>query len=115
GVSPDRSQSRRAWAGSRRTDAIVGKYARRTAELSANFRVAVDSCARAVSFSGGGKSAFRGVREQYMGIGLRAGVLALAAVAGVSAQSGGELRFCLRADPKTFDPLLAEEEPSDVG
>jgi peptide/nickel transport system substrate-binding protein len=31
-----------------------------------------------------------------------------------SAQSGSELRFCLRADPKTFDPLLAEEEPSDA-
>ncbi len=49
-----------------------------------------------------------------MGIGLRSGVLALAAVTCVSAQSGGELRFCLRADPKTFDPLLAEEEPSDT-
>ena len=49
-----------------------------------------------------------------MGIGLRTGVLALAAVACVLAQSGGELRFCLRADPKTFDPLLAEEEPSDA-
>jgi peptide/nickel transport system substrate-binding protein len=49
-----------------------------------------------------------------MGIGLPTCVLALAAVAGVSAQSGGELRFCLRADPKTFDPLLAEEEPSDT-
>ena len=49
-----------------------------------------------------------------MGIGLQTGVLALASVACVSAQSGGELRFCLGADPKTFDPLLAEEEPSDV-
>ena len=49
-----------------------------------------------------------------MGIGLRTSVLALAAVACVSAQSGGELRFCLGADPKTFDPLLAEEEPSDA-
>jgi len=25
---------------------------------------------------------------------------------------GNELRFCLRADPKTFNPLLAEDEPS---
>jgi len=48
-----------------------------------------------------------------MGIGLRMGLMAMAAVACVAAQSGGELRFCLRADPKTFDPLLAEEEPSD--
>jgi peptide/nickel transport system substrate-binding protein len=49
-----------------------------------------------------------------MGIGLPTWVLALVAVACASAQSGGELRFCLRADPKTFDPLLAEEEPSDT-
>lgn len=52
--------------------------------------------------------------KQILAIGLRTGFLALAAVACISAQSGGELRFCLGADPKTFDPLLAEEEPSDV-
>jgi peptide/nickel transport system substrate-binding protein len=28
------------------------------------------------------------------------------------AQFGGELRFCLRADPKTFDPLLVEDDNS---
>jgi peptide/nickel transport system substrate-binding protein len=28
------------------------------------------------------------------------------------AQSGGQLRFCLRAEPKTFDPLKVEDEPS---
>jgi peptide/nickel transport system substrate-binding protein len=31
-----------------------------------------------------------------------------------SAQFGGELRFCIRADPKTFNPLLVDEEPSDT-
>jgi len=40
--------------------------------------------------------------------------MALAAVACVSGQSGGELRFCLGADPKTFDPLLAEEAASEA-
>src|SRR5271165_79292 len=30
------------------------------------------------------------------------------------AADGGTLRFCLRADPKTFDPLLVEDEPSGV-
>jgi peptide/nickel transport system substrate-binding protein len=30
------------------------------------------------------------------------------------AQGGGELRFCLRADPKTFDPFLVEDEPSEA-
>jgi peptide/nickel transport system substrate-binding protein len=40
--------------------------------------------------------------------------MALGTAAFLSAQSGGELRFCLRADPKTFDPLLAAEEPSET-
>jgi peptide/nickel transport system substrate-binding protein len=30
----------------------------------------------------------------------------------VSAQSGGELRFCLRSEPKTFDPLKVEDDAS---
>ena len=32
----------------------------------------------------------------------------------LAAQSAGELRFCLRADPKTFNPLLVEDEPSET-
>src|SRR5262249_19536853 len=28
------------------------------------------------------------------------------------AQAGGELRFALQADPKSFNPLLVEDEPS---
>jgi peptide/nickel transport system substrate-binding protein len=28
------------------------------------------------------------------------------------AQSGGELHFCIRAEPKTFDPLLVDDDPS---
>jgi peptide/nickel transport system substrate-binding protein len=28
------------------------------------------------------------------------------------AQSGGELRFCLRSEPKTFDPLLVDDDAS---
>ena len=31
----------------------------------------------------------------------------------LSAQAGGELRFTLRADPKTFNPLLVSDEPSE--
>ena len=30
----------------------------------------------------------------------------------VSAMAQGELRFCLRAEPKTFDPLKVEDDPS---
>lgn len=29
-------------------------------------------------------------------------------------RSGGELRFCLRADPKTFNPILVDEEPGEA-
>ncbi|MFY9904917.1 MAG: hypothetical protein WAK62_07205, partial [Terriglobales bacterium] len=36
--------------------------------------------------------------------------LALSCVA--FAQSGGELRFCLRSEPKTFDPLLVDDDSS---
>jgi len=31
---------------------------------------------------------------------------------GCFAQSGGELRFCLRSEPKTFDPLLVDDDAS---
>jgi peptide/nickel transport system substrate-binding protein len=41
-------------------------------------------------------------------------LLVLAAVACASPPPATELRFCLHADPKTFDPLLAREEPSEV-
>jgi peptide/nickel transport system substrate-binding protein len=30
------------------------------------------------------------------------------------AQAGGELRFCLRSEPKTFNPLLVEDEASET-
>ncbi len=29
-------------------------------------------------------------------------------------QYGGELRFCLQGEPKTFNPLLVEDDPSEV-
>jgi peptide/nickel transport system substrate-binding protein len=41
--------------------------------------------------------------------------LALAiALAPAYAQYGGELRFCLQGEPKTFNPLLVEDDPSEV-
>ena len=30
-----------------------------------------------------------------------------------SAQGGGQLHFCLRSDPKTFDPVLVDDDPSE--
>ncbi len=44
---------------------------------------------------------------------MKLSTLCLALLAGIAAaQSGGQLRFCLRAEPKTFDPLKVEDEPS---
>jgi peptide/nickel transport system substrate-binding protein len=36
----------------------------------------------------------------------------LALTVSAAAQGGGELRFCLRGEPKTFDPLKVDDEPS---
>jgi peptide/nickel transport system substrate-binding protein len=30
------------------------------------------------------------------------------------AQTGGELRFCLHSEPKTFNPILVDDDPSDT-
>ncbi len=43
------------------------------------------------------------------------GVLAVLLIASCAvAQGGGELRFCLRAEPKTLDPLLVADESSET-
>src|SRR5207245_5930518 len=40
-------------------------------------------------------------------------LVCLAVVSGAAwAQGGGELRFCLHAEPKTFDPLKVEDDAS---
>ncbi len=40
-------------------------------------------------------------------------VLCLGSLLGhAMAQGGGELRFCLRTEPKTFDPLKVEDDAS---
>ncbi|HVN07069.1 MAG TPA: ABC transporter substrate-binding protein [Bryobacteraceae bacterium] len=46
---------------------------------------------------------------------LRSTLLALfVTVLPALAQYGGELRFCLNGEPKTFNPLLVEDDPSEV-
>ncbi len=46
---------------------------------------------------------------------LRSLLLALAvALPAAHGQYGGELRFCLQGEPKTFNPLLVEDDPSEV-
>ena len=49
-----------------------------------------------------------------MGIGNRVRIASLACLTSLYAQGATELRFCLRTDPKTFDPLLAVEESSET-
>src|SRR5260370_31261230 len=41
-------------------------------------------------------------------------ILALLFTFTLAAQSAGELRFCLRTEPKTFNPLLVEDESSET-
>src|SRR5690349_15817099 len=48
---------------------------------------------------------------------LRSILLSLIAILWLPAargQFGGELRFCLQGEPKTFNPLLVEDDPSEV-
>lgn len=49
-----------------------------------------------------------------MAISIRVLALLLTALAWAHAQPGREMRFCPRADPKTFDPLLASEDASET-
>ena len=41
-------------------------------------------------------------------------LLGLLFVSASFAQFGGELKFCLKADPKTFDPLMVEDDNSEA-
>jgi peptide/nickel transport system substrate-binding protein len=52
-----------------------------------------------------------------MGIKIRpqlAACLYLACIAGAGAQQGSQLRFCLAAQPKTLNPLMVADEPSET-
>jgi peptide/nickel transport system substrate-binding protein len=40
-------------------------------------------------------------------------MIALAFALAVRAQTGGELHFCLHGEPKTFNPILVDDEPSE--
>jgi peptide/nickel transport system substrate-binding protein len=41
-------------------------------------------------------------------------VFAVLTISSALAQSGGELRFCLHSDPKTFNPVLMEDDSSET-
>ena len=44
---------------------------------------------------------------------IRLAIILLIAVSSL-AQAGGELRFCLRSEPKTFNPLLVADDASET-
>lgn len=52
------------------------------------------------------------MKQRFLRI-LSIGFLALASTAAWS-QAGGELRFCLHTEPKTFNPLLAEDDAAET-
>ena len=41
-------------------------------------------------------------------------IFAVLAISSALAQSGGELRFCLHSEPKTFNPVLMEDDSSET-
>jgi peptide/nickel transport system substrate-binding protein len=49
-----------------------------------------------------------------MRIGSELCLVAILSAGGAVAQSASQLRFCIKADPKSFDPLRASEEPSET-
>src|SRR5271169_6833443 len=52
-------------------------------------------------------------RRAFLRLLLYCAFLSLAVISGSAfAQNGGELRFCLRSEPKTFDPLLVDDDAS---
>jgi hypothetical protein len=40
-------------------------------------------------------------------------LILLARALPAGAQTGGELHFCLHGEPKTFNPILVDDEPSE--
>jgi len=60
-----------------------------------------------------GRHKMRGQMSKTCWKSIAVGVICVASLsAHVAAQAGGELKFCLRMEPKTFDPLKVEDEAS---
>jgi peptide/nickel transport system substrate-binding protein len=54
------------------------------------------------------------IRRLCISLALGAALCSPALSADSAAQSGGELHFCLRGEPKTFNPLLVEDDASET-
>src|SRR6266567_4849514 len=74
----------------------------------------MDPCPSGCARSRGGQSSLRFFKRKDLGMSLRTALAVILSMACAAAQPASELRFCLRTDPKTFDPLLATEEASET-
>src|SRR6266849_6542343 len=74
----------------------------------------MDPCPSGCARSRGGQSSLRFFKRKDLGMSLRTSLAVILSIACAAAQPASELRFCLRTDPKTFDPLLATEEASET-
>src|SRR4029077_19001911 len=117
-VHPRRSQPRSSRPGSRRTTSFVGKPVARVAELLGHHgptlavRPLDSLCRRRELFpSCVARTGVTGMSRQIVFRSFL--VLVLASTLAV-AQNGAPLRFCLHSDPKTFNPLVAEEDSSET-
>src|SRR5207302_5422991 len=102
-----------------RTVALLGQPASRTAELLGAFRAALAVCPTGLVHFGCeffssflAQTGVVSMNQRVLRVAFTA-FLTLATVA-ARAQSGGELRFCLHTEPKTFNPVLAEDDASET-
>ena len=128
GIHFERGEPGNSRAGCGRTHAIVGKFAERTRRPRIGGRRTVEVCpAGAAGGGGNGVSIFafeaRGGcrvtdlqgRLAVMVRRLRRAIAVSTVCLGMlrgNAVAQGELRFCLRSEPKTFDPLKVEDDAS---
>ena len=113
----ERGKSRFARARSRRAAAVMGQPASRTRKLPCGTRQPLDACSRGSAGSGREllslSLSLSGVFVVIHRVCLLLLLVSLL-VPGAIAQSGGELSFTLGAEPKTFNPLLVADEPSET-
>src|ERR1700733_11242615 len=110
-VHLERGQSRPAGTGRVGAAAFLGRNVARTGELLGCAAESLDAGARHSAGGGGLLSATPASNGREPAMLIRPAIVFL--LSGALAVNGAnELRFCLRADPKTFNPLLVEDEPS---
>src|SRR5262249_49153023 len=113
GVHRDRSKPRRARARRLRAAAVSGRHASRAAGLHRiSSRGMANDPTRAARSRGNVIPTFA---LALRGSSLKRALILFALLASVAyAQSGGELRLCIRQEPKTYNPLQVTEDASET-